>query len=290
MILVTGASGHLGSRVMSLLKDLGHEVIGIGLNNVSGKIIRLDLTDRSAVLDFCQQNSVEICIHCASIMSTDSQRLPVAVTTEINVTGTANLLAHPWQKFIYVSTGSVFQGDHDRLTETTPPTPQTVYALTKRLAEIDVMRHSGITARVSWLYGPPVKASDPVTVRGPIPWIIDQLKTSSGVIAVPGGDFRASFTYVDDAARAVVRLALASSLAHDTYHIGPGQDYSVSDVAAILSSITGRQISVEHGTDPWGSMTRPRPALQADLITRDTGWRPWWTLSHGLESYWNLYV
>ena len=289
MILVTGASGHLGSRVVQMLHHQGHPVIGISHTKILPGIESVDLTDQLSVVDFCQRNQVTACVHCAAIMSSASEILPVKDTISVNNIATSNLLSYPWQRFIYVSSGSVFQDAHKTITEDTEPSPKSIYALTKRLAEIDTVRNRGIVARVSWLYGPPITSESQNPARGPIPWIINEFKKNQPSITIPGGDHCASFTYVDDVAKALSLLITANQLKHDTYHIGTGQNHSVQDIVEMLQPYTKVVADIEPGTAPWSRVTRPRPPMSIDRISKELGWQPQWTLNQGLKEYWKIY-
>lgn len=293
MILVTGVSGHLGSRVFELLKSQGYPAIGIVNTNssiVQADIKKLNLTDASAVVKFCQQYQVTECIHCASVMASACESLPIEMSVDINVLGTSNLLKWTWKKFVYVSTGSVFQDSSSTCTEETEPTPKNVYGLTKRLAEIDVIRHNGIVARVSWLYGPPITSTNLDPVRGPIPWLIGQFKKQSSV-HVLGSDHCASFTYVDDVADALKCLLIANQLNNNIYHIGTGKNHSVKEIASMLAPLSKvSTITFDSGIMPWSRATRQRPPLSTNRIKNELGWTSQWTLEEGIKHYWKMFV
>lgn len=153
-ILVTGATGFLGSWVLSTLSDkLGAErVAGTGRNKARGDelirkgytILTGDLTDR----DFIKNNLLHFThvIHCAAQSSLwgsyDS-------FYKNNVVSTKNLLEGipGMQRFIYISTPSIYFGFHDQFQikedSALPKKFVNHYTSTKYLAEREVLNFKG---------------------------------------------------------------------------------------------------------------------------------------------------
>jgi nucleoside-diphosphate-sugar epimerase len=138
-ILVTGASGVIGSELTFQLKNSGHEVIGISqTKSVEGiKTYRGSITDqvflRSLIKDL---ENIDAFVHLAATKE-DQQESKIF---ETNVYGTqlmiktANELAS--RQFIMVSGVSIFNSmGPDPINEETPPCPKGPYLLTKYLSE-----------------------------------------------------------------------------------------------------------------------------------------------------------
>ena len=86
-VLVTGASGQLGSYLMEELA--GHDAIGVDL--VPGdRAIEGDIRDREAMLQACE--GAEAVIHCAAQVSVERSMESPLHDMDLNVTGTVNLL------------------------------------------------------------------------------------------------------------------------------------------------------------------------------------------------------
>ncbi|MBD3184611.1 NAD-dependent epimerase/dehydratase family protein [Candidatus Poribacteria bacterium] len=90
-ICVTGASGYLGSRICSQLRELGHELIRVDMTppqDNSGEFCKADFRDIEATVKAL--GGVEMIIHCASIHPwksyTDEEYL------DCNIKGTWNVL------------------------------------------------------------------------------------------------------------------------------------------------------------------------------------------------------
>jgi len=61
-VLVTGGSGMLGQHLVPMLKENGHVV-------QSPSRLELDLTDAEAILNFFEDNPIDVVIHCAAYVS-----------------------------------------------------------------------------------------------------------------------------------------------------------------------------------------------------------------------------
>src|SRR3989344_1212022 len=124
-LLVTGASGNLGTAIRSLVR-----CAGIDRND-------LDITDAKAVKTYFAHHRFDILIHCAAYTDVAGAEKDHASCYRINVTGTENLVrSFSGDKFVYISTDYVFDGQRGNYSEDDVPNPVNYYALTKLLGEI----------------------------------------------------------------------------------------------------------------------------------------------------------
>ena len=113
-ILVTGSSGLIGSEAVEHFDRAGHKVYGIDnnlrreffgpqgdtlwnlerLRNVTRSFtpFRLDIRDRTAILDLFRRERFDLIIHCAAQPSHDKAREIPFADFDINAVGTLNLL------------------------------------------------------------------------------------------------------------------------------------------------------------------------------------------------------
>lgn len=167
-VLVSGASGFLGSAVATRLLSSGIAVRALVRNRekaalleqMGAEIVCGDIRDRTLGVAIADVDTV---IHCAAAIG------PVAISPEerhaINVDGTSNLItlsrcAASLRRFVHISTVAVV-GDTDPKNpadEQTPCRPRDSYAQTKLLAEEVV--HDAVTSgfpavivRPMWIYG-----------------------------------------------------------------------------------------------------------------------------------------
>jgi len=153
--LITGSTGNLGKKLVKLYPDAFHPTHG-----------ELDITDKTAVRTFIEENRPEMIIHAAALTGVRECEENKPLAYETNVEGTSNLIAAVVENniscyFVYVSTACVFQGDRGNYDENDLPYPKNFYALTKLLGEF-VVRYSKLekqliirtnfVAREKWPY------------------------------------------------------------------------------------------------------------------------------------------
>ncbi|QDH20784.1 dTDP-4-dehydrorhamnose reductase [Saccharibacillus brassicae] len=152
-VLVTGANGQLGSDVVALLKQEGHEVRGCGR-------AELDIADPRRCDEVIGDFMPEVIIHCAAYTAVDAAEEDADGAYRVNAAGTRNLAVAAEQagaKFVYISTDYVFDGQADRpYREYDNTAPQTVYGESKRAGEVLTQSLSSkyFIVRTSWVYGP----------------------------------------------------------------------------------------------------------------------------------------
>ncbi|WBU38797.1 NAD-dependent epimerase/dehydratase family protein [Homoserinibacter sp. YIM 151385] len=157
-ILVTGATGLVGTRLIPRLVDAGHDVRALvragktvsGVDTVEGDL--LDPTTLPGAVD-----GVDQVVHLAAVLRTSDP----ADVTRANVDGTSNLIAAvaehaPAARTIMASTGLVYAADLPRpAREGDPTTAPMPYPASKVVAE-QALRDSGLTwsiLRFGFVYG-----------------------------------------------------------------------------------------------------------------------------------------
>lgn len=302
-LLVTGGMGHVGyetvrqaaargvpvvAHYMSTFREADAEALGPGVTWA-----RCDLADPYELSMLAAAHDIDSVIHTAAIPN-DKLGIPQPLATfRSNVAATQLLLETArrlsWRRFLFVSTGSVFQQLPDATTpvpEDMPPTPRSLYAVTKRSSEmmLDVYAQtyglSAATVRVSWIFGPPLVPRTFDGPRGPIPEFLRRALAGEAIREPSGGDFAASFTFVPDCAAGLLALWEAERLGHTVYHLGSGRNHTTREVAeAVRRAVPGAAIEVGPGTAPWTDTTVMRGPLSCARMAEELGWRP----RHGLD-------
>ena len=122
-LLITGAMGHLGYEIVRQAVAQGVDVVALyrgtfreaDAQAIKGLVIwvKADLDDVEAVRALAQSHGVSRCIHCAAVSNEAYARPNPLDAIASNISATANLLEvarlQGWQRFILVSTGSVFR-------------------------------------------------------------------------------------------------------------------------------------------------------------------------------------
>ncbi|WP_026968960.1 dTDP-4-dehydrorhamnose reductase [Algoriphagus terrigena] len=151
-ILVTGASGQLGSEIRQISS-------GYPLEFIFTDVAELDITDREAVWSFFQTNYVDAVINCAAYTAVDRAETEIELADKVNHLA-AKYLAEAAKefnvKFVHVSTDYVFDGESFQPYEADSiPNPQSVYGVTKLAGEQAILAlnlPNSIVIRTSWVY------------------------------------------------------------------------------------------------------------------------------------------
>lgn len=159
-ILVTGASGFIGSHLKERLKREGHEVFG--LSRKEGQELRADIRETGKILNFIRKNRIELIYHLSAALG--SHPGGEKYIMDVNYRATKELalaLIGTGVKLVFFSStgvhGNVPPGKP--ADENTPPSPISPYEKSKALAEEAVLeaRDRGLEAwiiRPGWVYGP----------------------------------------------------------------------------------------------------------------------------------------
>ena len=171
-ILITGATGFIGSRLATRSLEMGHEVVAYGQTNTDAEqanLARLEaagvrpvlasVTDRDRLEAALE--GVDLIFHLAAAQH--EANVPDRHFHEVNVEGTRHVLeaaeAAGVRRYVHGSTIGVYGEAADGvIDEHTPPRPANIYGRTKLEAEGVVREHADrlpvTIVRISETYGP----------------------------------------------------------------------------------------------------------------------------------------
>ena len=163
-ILITGASGQLGTEIQRQLKNGGSALgpVPERLKNatvIATDVAELDITDRDATIAFVRRHQPDTIISCAAFTNVDGCETNPEAAFKVNAIGASNLAQAAERinaRLIHVSTDYVFRGEGDKpLDESERVDPKSVYGKTKALGEEYVKNfcHRYFIVRTAWLYG-----------------------------------------------------------------------------------------------------------------------------------------
>jgi len=260
-LLVTGATGFIGWRVVSNLLARGIPVIALDFPGDAETIAKLRTRAGTTPLDFVTANVGEFhevmsvlhqhpdithVIHLAYLMSAECEANP-HLATRVNMLGMVNMfeavLQKKLQRLIFTSSETYygakqeFFGDRDVTEDDFAPPSQhhftygAMKVLNEFMAQKYVARHGISLACVR----PPVVFGHG-RKRGSVLWAEDfATKPALGLpVTLPfNSKTRDVWIYVDDTAEQLVRLALAPKLAHFAYNNG-GESVTATELAAMV--------------------------------------------------------
>jgi len=148
-VLLTGSTGWLGRHLAPMLRDAGHQVVGMDVAPGPDTRVVGSVADRSLVERVMFSHGIEGVIHGAALHKPDIVRYPRQAFVDVNVTGTLNLLecaiAAGADRLVFTSTTSLMitQAIRDETADEAawldensgPLSPRNIYGVTKRAAE-----------------------------------------------------------------------------------------------------------------------------------------------------------
>ena len=90
-LLITGATGLLGKKMVKMLPGLGFDVLGTS-SKASGKIKKMDVTDWKEVMDVVSGFKPSVVVHAAAVINVDWCEKNRDEAFRINVEGTSNVV------------------------------------------------------------------------------------------------------------------------------------------------------------------------------------------------------
>lgn len=281
VVLVTGASGFIGSRLSEHLLSAGASVVGVsrsGPKTASGNMRWMvgDLADTVASFRIVETIKPDIVVHLASQVGGSRSLSWVVPTLQSNLLSTVNLLTAVAETGCgrFLLAGSMEEPSTD--------VPQSPYAASKWAA-------AGYSKMFHHLYGVDTVNLRIFMVYGPgqwdgtklIPYVISSILRGESP-RLSTGRRLADWVYVDDVVKAISQAAVADDVSGRTVDIGSGVLVSVSDVVDRISQILGNRIEVEFGAVPDRSGDAEHaadPSLARELL----GWEAQVPLTEGLE-------
>jgi len=302
-VLVTGAGGFIGSRLVEVLMRSGAQVRAFVRYNSRGdagllrtlspfvlggiEIIPGDLRDEDALRKAVEGR--ETVFHLGALISIPYSYLHPAEVAATNIMGTLNMLLACRDlgvaRLVHTSTSEVYGTARVApISEFHPLQGQSPYSASKigadKLAESFYCAYDlpVITVRPFNTYGPAQSA------RAVIPTIITQALTRD-VIHLGNLESTRDFTYVDDTVEGFLRAARSETGLGEVFNLGTGQEIRIGDLAEKIIAMVGREVKIETEQQ----RMRPQKSEVMRLISDNSrarevlGWAPQTSLDEGLK-------
>ncbi|MCL7388163.1 MAG: GDP-mannose 4,6-dehydratase [Thaumarchaeota archaeon] len=298
-VLVTGATGFIGSHLCLRLLDLGMEVHGLDdlsrgslkrakiLENSGMSLHKADVRDWATVHEVLHEVKPDAVIHLAALISVEeSIRMP-ELYMEVNAEGTRNIVRAASNvgsgRLIYASSAAVY-GNPIRLpiTEDHPTSPLSPYGLSKLMGERYVTsefigREKPVILRIFNVYGP---GQNP-EYAGVITKFMERLSQGDPPIIFGDGEQTRDFIHVDDVVEAFIRSLDTPLNETAVLNVGSGRPFKIIELARMMIRLYGLNVEPIH--------VPPRPGdvrgsyADISLAKRLLGWNPKISLEEGLR-------
>jgi UDP-glucose 4-epimerase len=241
-ILVTGAAGFVGQRIVKRLVEQEQEVIALDIkhhdfNNTLVQFVQKDVRD---FLGECLTQTHTV-IHLANLARIDPSWEKPNEYIDVNVNGTLSLFRRSQlarvENFLYVSSSSVYGDNGNNVQkETDHQSPTNPYAISKQAAEQLLLAYADqastklLIARPYTMYGKTMAQQHNALVIGKFIWAY---RNNLPLVVHGSGDQRRDFILVDEAIEAML-LLLNRGHHKDIFNIGTGSNVSVLDLAHVL--------------------------------------------------------
>ncbi|GCA91745.1 NAD-dependent epimerase/dehydratase family protein [Microcystis aeruginosa] len=292
-VLITGASGFVGSHVARLLVAEGCEVYA--LVRESSKQWRIqdilpslhlwqsDLLEFENVNTYLQEIKPELCIHLAWYAVPgkylNSQENLDSIQASINLL--SQLAELGCKRFVGIGTCFEYDLSLGYLSESSLTKPITLYAATKVALSTILQQFAQITEmEVAWIrlfyqYGPMEDE------RRLVPGIISSLLRDEVVKTTKGEQIR-DFLHIEDVASAI--WAVAKGNVSGVVNVGSGQPVTVGQIALELGNLLGKPDLIHLGALPYRPNDPMFICANNELLRRKTDWTQKYNLTTGLKN------
>lgn len=296
-VLVTGASGVLGTAVYNAFRRAGAYTVGLSYSQVKEGLVRLDLTD-----DLLSQEGVTLrklfsehkfnwVIHCAAERRPDAFKeggAAAAVKLNQDVPGSlAQITRDNGATLVYISTDYVFDGRNPPYGPGSKANPLQDYGVTKFAGEEAVLGVDGakvVVLRVPVLYGPAPKNSDSA-----VNILLDVVQDQSGKTYKMDDYAQRYPTNVLDIASFLVRLSGLDKAIPRVVHYSANECLTKYNICEIFGKVLNLPINhiIRDSSVPADAVARPR---DCHLSTEETVALVGDLECSNFEGWWSTYL
>jgi UDP-glucose 4-epimerase len=294
--LITGGAGFIGSAVTAKLQAEGHEIAVLdNLSFGNRKFIHVpdthfyhaDILHREAVEQVFSTFKPQTVVHLAAVHFIPWCNERPYESSQINIQGTLNILdaakRHGVEKVFFASTAAVYPIYDHAVKETDTTGPLDIYGLSKLTGE-------HLCNEFHLMTGIPVIICRFFNAFGPnetnphlIPEIQNQVNSGMRTIKLGNLTPKRDFIHTFDMANAVHTLLNKVNAGIDTFNLGRGIEYSVTEIVDAFSRELGEKIEIE--VDPARVRKVERMHLLADVSKlKSLGWDPVWGIDEGIRT------
>lgn len=274
-VVITGGAGFIGSNLASALHEDNDVVI---LDDIStGNLENIDSLVKKGLVTLVKGSitdlellkaafeGAEYVIHLGAIPSVALSINDPLLTTEVNLTGTLNVLMASLEKgikkVVFASSAAVYGNIKNvPLTEDMPTTPESPYGAQKLGAEhycrvfCEIYGMATTSLRYFNVFGP---NQDPDSEYSPvIPKFITSITKNMLPTIFGDGNQTRDFVFVEDVVNANILALECSSSDKESINIACGVETSINDLALIITELSDKKFEPVHAVARKGEIMR----------------------------------
>lgn len=294
-ILITGATGFIGSNILRYFLDSGAE-IHILTRKSSNKWrindLMKDLNEHCVdLLEYDKLNRTisdiepSIIFHMATYGGSPFQKDSLDII-ESNFIGTFNLInackKTGFELFVNTSSSSEYGIKSSPMKESDILDPVNEYGVSKAAATLycqAIARNENLPIVTLRLFSPYGYYESPTRLIPSV--ILACLKNKNPKVTSP--HYVRDFIFIEDVINSYMKIIKNSGFKWDIFNIGQGVQHSVGDVVNKIIDLTGENVQAEWGYEP---MWPDEPVMwQSDItkINKALEWQPKYNLDQGLS-------
>jgi UDP-glucose 4-epimerase len=294
--LVTGGAGFIGCAVIDKLQREGHEIFVIDnlsfgkrefINVPDSNFFHVDILEREKVDKIFADIKPEIVIHLAAVHFIPYCNQHPYESSDINIRGTTHILnacrKNGVGKIFFASTAAVYPIYNEAVTEKHQTGPLDIYGLSKLTGE-------HLCNEFHLMTGVPTIVCRFFNAFGPnetnphlIPEIQNQINSGMRKIKLGNLTPKRDFIHTSDMANAVHTLLSKIDKGTDTFNLGRGIEYSVTEIVDAFTRELGELVEIE--VDPSRVRKVERMHLLADVSKlKSIGWSPLIGIDEGIRT------
>ena len=300
-VLITGASGYVGSRLCLHLADQGYAVTALCHSKVPNNenwvskmvnVIVGDVRDEKFLSDLAA-NKFDVIVHLVSLDHHQSNGSPAEVSA-VNITAVWSLLdifaKHGLKKFLYFSTAQVYGSlNNEVVTELRNTNTQNAYGLTHNIGEVLCEHYNRTTnvdcriVRLSNSYGAPIFEENNCW------WLVindlcRMAYVQKEIVIQSDGTPLRDFIHGWDVCSGVQAI-IETSQEQMIYNLSSGNTISIMEIAKKIRDVFKNRYDIElpiTAPEPKSDIKTPKYIVDNSLIC-SIGFKPKWSLEAGIN-------
>lgn len=298
-ILITGGAGYIGTVMIPLLLEMGHNVTVLDRFGEGDTVlapccryegftpIKGDCRDEALVKSLVAK--ADVVMPLAALVGAPICKIDPINATTINRDAVAMIakLVSKNQKLIFATTNSGYGvGEKDKFcTEETPLNPLSLYGTTKCEAEAAILDSgNGVTFRLATVFG--------MSPRMRIDLLVNDFThraVTDRTAVIFEGHFKRNYIHIRDVAKAFVHaMANYSAMNNNAYNVGlSSANLSKLELCERIKKIVPGFVYLEA---PVGEDPDKRDYIVSNDKLEATGWKPDWPLERGIQELIKGYI